>query len=672
MRFRFALRWLPVVAVLAATLAARGVWADVTSAPPAAYINSFASKAIPAAFLLSSNAQHRSIVLGTPSATERAALVTANTATANTGVASASNAATTSSSLQANGKLSAASLAAGKGRPLAIGFGRTVPVAQRTISGTDLTWISVADGGRAARIDLSSEGAAAIRVALAMTATDPDITVRFAGSAPGAQVFGPYPANAIAESTARDGKYWSPVLDGSTASIEIYLPPGIAPSSVGLTLVSVSHLVAAGTGLLKIDPKALGIGDSDVCEIDVACVTPQTVALTTAKNAVAKILFTQDNGQSYLCTGTLINDAASSNIPYFYTANHCINSQVAAGTIKFYFFFAALNCGSTSVPPYVLLTNGAFLLGRSDDWDWSLVRLFASPPTGTTLSAWNATPLTQSGVSAIVLHHPEADLLKWSSGATQGVQSYSDGSSFTSMVYSQGSTEPGSSGSGLLTLNTGSGFYELRGGLYGGDASCSDRGAFDVYSRLDNALPLLRQYLTPGTPNPGGAVPVVEYYNGGLQHYFMTTDPAEINDLDTGVHPGWVRTGLRFLAYTDPATAPSTANPVCRFYLPPTYPNGDSHFYSADPDECQRTMTEHPDWIFESPSVFYIQLPDQVSGACAGGTRAVYRFLNNSMPNHRYTAEIAERNAMANDTFDWMPEGYGPGPYYPTMCSPLQ
>ena len=31
------------------------------------------------------------------------------------------------------------------------------------------------------------------------------------------------------------------------------------------------------------------------------------------------------------------------------------------------------------VPPYVLLTGGAMLLARSDDWDWALLRLNEPP-----------------------------------------------------------------------------------------------------------------------------------------------------------------------------------------------------------------------------------------------------------------------------------------------------
>ena len=44
-------------------------------------------------------------------------------------------------------------------------------------------------------------------------------------------------------------------------------------------------------------------------------------------------------------------------------------------------------------------------------------------------------------------------------------------------------------------------------------------------------LPLVRQYLTPDAPNPEGRRAVVEYYHGGLRHFFVTADPGEVDAL---------------------------------------------------------------------------------------------------------------------------------------------
>jgi hypothetical protein len=318
------------------------------------------------------------------------------------------------------------------------------------------------------------------------------------------------------------------------------------------------------------------------------------------------------------------------------------------------------------------------------DSDWALVRLNSAPPANAIFSAWNAQTLA-NGTAIDVAHHPEGDLKKFSQGMTQSYFSFTDGTSFAQVRYTSGSTEPGSSGSGLLTLGSGGGFYELRGGLFAGDAACNNVSGTDVYSRLDVALPLLAQYLTPGAANPTKETLVVEYYYAGLDDYFITANPSEIQGLDNGAHPGWVRTGLTFLAYSDPSVAPAGVSPVCRFYLLPQF--GDSHFYSADPAECARTAAKFAGaWVEESPALFYIPLPDKTTFACPANTRPVYRFLNqNNQIHHRYTAEVDARNCMyygsnpASDkdvdctqftTTTWTEEGNGVPPNLPIMCSP--
>src|SRR5262249_37375474 len=268
--------------------------------------------------------------------------------------------------------------------------------------------------------------------------------------------------------------------------------------------------------------------------------------------------------------------------------------------------------------------------------------------------------------------HPLGDLKKWSNGAVRGYQTERDGSSYVQVVWSQGVTEGGSSGSGLFILNPATNYYELRGGLWGGGSACtpvSARTAIDVYSRLDVALPYLAPALTPDAANPNDQALVVEFYSALLDDYFITIDAAEIADLDQGVHGGWVRTGLTFLAYTNPATAPPDANPVCRFYVLPQV--GDSHFYSADRDECAATAAKFSgSWAQESNAVFYIQVPD-ANGSCPANTRPVFRFLNQlKQLHHRFTVEVDVRDSHIKDG-GWTQEGYGTAPAKSVMCSPI-
>ena len=131
---------------------------------------------------------------------------------------------------------------------------------------------------------------------------------------------------------------------------------------------------------------------------------------------------------------------------------------------------------------------------------------------------------------------------------------------------------------------------------------------------------------------------VVEFYHEGLDHYFITADPMEIRDLDTGgVSKGWVRTGQKFFAGSPTSQLPG-ATGICRFYGKPER-GLDSHFYAATVAECA-TIREYPDrWLLESDNVFKLYLPDH-TGVCPAATAPVYRAWNNRADvNHRYTTD---------------------------------
>ena len=168
---------------------------------------------------------------------------------------------------------------------------------------------------------------------------------------------------------------------------------------------------------------------------------------------------------------------------------------------------------------------------------------------------------------------------------------------------------------------------------------------------------------------PPPTVDVVEFYDASLDHYFMTSYPTEIGDLDTGVHPGWARTGFSFHAFNVPAEG---FVPVCRYYIPPQH--GDSHFFSADAAvECEsvaekiQTDPNYSGYIYETGGAFYIGLPDTMTGVCPLGTRNVYRLWNNRTDsNHRYTADPAVKAAMIVNGY--IAEGYGPDAV--AMCAP--
>src|SRR5437773_12057822 len=493
----------------------------------------------------------------------------------------------------AKAKAAAAHRAEKPGAPLQIGIARSVGAGDSIIRLADLPWESVQGGGSAVRIELTSNGASALRLGMRLRNARGGLTLRFAGASALSNVFGPVAARDFPATFL----YWSPVLDGEHAIVEFALPPGVSPGDAVLELPTISHLTAAGAAELKAaaDPfKAIGTSGS--CEIDVACMANPSAALLSAASSVVRLAFTY-RGSTYLCSGTLVNDSVASHTPYIFTANHCLDNPEssdailaastqaaeAASSTNSYWFFQAATCGDHATPNYTVLTRGTKLLARGFDYDWALLQLNDSAPPGAAFAAWRGETLVL-GTPADTIHHPKGDLSKLSVGASTGYRTFSDGSTFVEMQWQLGVTEPGSSGAGLFVLSPDGSAYELRGGLYGGSSSCSTPRGTDYFSRLDNAMPQLAQYLTPNAASANGALPVVEFYNALLDDYFVTANAAEISDLDTGVHPGWLRTGYRFLAYADAPSAPAGASPVCRFYVQPAF--GDSHFYSADRQEC--------------------------------------------------------------------------------------
>jgi hypothetical protein len=205
------------------------------------------------------------------------------------------------------------------------------------------------------------------------------------------------------------------------------------------------------------------------------------------------------------------------------------------------------------------------------------------------------------------------------------------------------------------------------GQLHGSDFEAVDESSLMIDPNSAQARsPAPAPTPTPPPPPPTAGVSVVEYYRAAAGHYFMTADGTEIDALDSGVFPGWVRTGQAFGAYP-PSDASHT--PVCRFYGRPEA-GLDSHFYSASLSECQSVIARFSNaWVYESGDVFTIDAPDPVDGACAPTGLPVYRLYNNRPDaNHRYTTSLAVRSQMMNA--GWIAEGYGT--LSVAMCAAMQ
>ena len=146
----------------------------------------------------------------------------------------------------------------------------------------------------------------------------------------------------------------------------------------------------------------------------------------------------------------------------------------------------------------------------------------------------------------------------------------------------------------------------------------------------------------------------VEYFNAGFGHYFLTADADEIAGLDAGAYNfAFVRTSKSFKVVDAPG---ANTVPVCRFFTTPgTFGAKSSHFYTANPAECDG-LKLNPNWIYEKIA-FHIAVPS--NGACAAGTVPVYRAYNDGQtgaPNHRFTTDLASYQQFTT-TLGWLPEG---------------
>ena len=390
-----------------------------------------------------------------------------------------------------------------KDQPLKVGFARAMPQPYQEDLSPLLSWKLLPDGGQVAAFSITSPGARALRVAIDLGGLPEETEIRFFGSK-NSETFGPFTARSIraqqtvgnsADTESARALFWSPVIEGETAGVEIYLPASVE-GGFPIRAPKIQHLTQS---FQYPEAKNLSqIGSSGSCNIDVKCrdTLPDNLSA-----AVAKIIFSDTDG-SYLCTGTLLNDNDSSSwIPYFMTANHCLSTQSVANTIDSYWFFERAVCGGPDPTSVTHFTGGADLLATGTNSDFTFLRLRntqISSLSGIQFAGWSTNNPT--GLTVIGIHHPSGDLKKWSQGTADGYAPLgfpvNGTGSHIQVTWSQGVTEQGSSGSGIFAITGEQNGQQLFvGNLHGGASSCSDPTAPDWYGRFDLSYPSISQWL---------------------------------------------------------------------------------------------------------------------------------------------------------------------------------
>ncbi|MEM7357264.1 MAG: hypothetical protein AAF657_40995, partial [Acidobacteriota bacterium] len=138
---------------------------------------------------------------------------------------------------------------------------------------------------------------------------------------------------------------------------------------------------------------------NDSCIVNAECSSIPS-AVQPVQDAVAYLVFSLPGG-SFICSGGLLNDTASSGTPYFLTANHCFSTQSAASSLEAYFQWTVgcgASCGSQFNPPgSVPRVLGANLLATSSNTDFTFLELNSAAPAGSTFLGWTTSAIANSG-----------------------------------------------------------------------------------------------------------------------------------------------------------------------------------------------------------------------------------------------------------------------------------
>ena len=376
-------------------------------------------------------------------------------------------------------------------RATVVGFARPVRELADDTLASRLDWQDSGSGSRVAHFALTSPGAAALRVGIEAKAIPLGARLRFHdGSGRALEVRGEDILERIATNleAGKDAAgariFWSPVIESSTAVVEIELPAATRAADVRLGVPAVSHLVTSPGKAFAL-PKV-----ESSCALDAKC---QESAWGNEMNAEARILFTRD-GTTYACSGTLLADQdPASEVPYFHTATHCIASQADASTAATYWFYRSSACNSGAPARFEVRNGGATLLMVHPQTDTTLLRLNEQPPAGAVYLGWSAGTPLNIGAAVTGIHHGSAEqklsfgeIRAFGSCLMQGGMCMADslaGGDFYYVTWRAGVTLPGGSGSPLIADSS----RMLVGHLSSGMSQCGANSAGDFYGRFDVA-----------------------------------------------------------------------------------------------------------------------------------------------------------------------------------------
>ena len=352
-------------------------------------------------------------------------------------------------------------------RPPTIGFHRNIPSEYQGNLSSYIDWLMLDNGSIVGALSVSSPEALAIRAAMRVRLTAGG-EIRFFGASTiqehAHQDRSPYTAAELQVEGDGPGIVWSPAIEGDMIGIEITLPSWETLSEFSFSIEKISHIYVAIGAL----PYASKQSKLAMCgAIDVQCDegAPHYPEIKRMEAAVALFMIEKMDNRTSFCTGTLMNDKVKDTfVPYFLTARHCVSTDREAWNTAFYWFYQFRVCGSELLDSrYTSTDGGASLVATSVDQDSTLLRLRRKPPPGVYYSGWTVRR-PHPGAEIFGIHHPSKDKKKYTTGhvisnnTDEEICPSNGGSCWTLRNSLEidwdrdwGTTEPGSSGSGIFS-----------------------------------------------------------------------------------------------------------------------------------------------------------------------------------------------------------------------------
>lgn len=342
------------------------------------------------------------------------------------------------------------------------------------ITEPDGVWFDTGGGYHLWMVDVVSSGALAMRVHLEAKSLPPGNTI----------IIHPAPTNENSvhveryDATSfdrRGGQLWSGRFEGDGVRIE-YSNRGQPPLVLPFRIDAIHHIFR---NWMK---------EEAGCNIDLSCRSEWS----DVGHGVASIEFIDSRGVGGSCTGQLLRTASGDYTPYFLTASHCISTPQEAQTVQFHWLYEASNC--SGAPPLSFpISSEATLVASHKPTDTSLLMVEGAIPEWRQLEWLRWRPENVSlGTPVVGIHHPVGDIKRISFGTKSSFLS----TNYFGVNFDEGTTNPGSSGSGLFRQDSQE-LVAILSRVPAGDP-CSRR-TNKRYGALYRAYPTLASYLEEGS-----------------------------------------------------------------------------------------------------------------------------------------------------------------------------